>query len=190
MEPREWQAIVEILQRPEQPREGLEARVQLLEDRERIRDIIMQYGYYCDAQRYDELFALYVDDVERELSGTLVEKVRGKAALGQLMRSPVLAWKSGSGGPPPPEVIRSYEGRHLITGEVIRVSDDGSEAWATAQYSLVKVSGEDPTQVRRGQHEGSYVFSFRKIAGDWKFTRLWVITNNAHNPLYQRSSEA
>jgi len=38
---------------------------------------------------------------------------------------------------------------------------------------------------RRGSHEGSYVFDFRKLAGQWRFSRQLIVTNNAHNPMFR-----
>ena len=38
----------------------------------------MAYGYLEDARRWDDMLALYTDDIERELAGSLTEIVRGK----------------------------------------------------------------------------------------------------------------
>lgn len=46
-------------------------------------------------------------------------------------------------------------------------------------------TGEDADGFRRGSHEGSYVFEFRKDAGTWKFTRQLIVTDNAHNPMFR-----
>ena len=59
----------------------LEARVARAEARQQIRDLIMVYGYLEDARRWDDMLALYTDDIERVLAGSLVETVQGKAAL-------------------------------------------------------------------------------------------------------------
>jgi hypothetical protein len=190
MEAHEWDTVLDVLRRPEAARQSLEARVQLIEDKQRIRELVMLYGLFTDAKRYDELFELYADDIERELAGTLTEQVKGKPALLELMRRPQLPRKSGGGDLPPPEAIRAQEMRHLTAGEIIRVSDDGTQAWFTSHFMMVKTIDDPVAGFRRGAHEGTYVFTFRKLAGDWKFSRMLVITNNAHNPLYQRSSTA
>ncbi len=190
MDAREWEAVLDVLRRREAPRRTLEERIQLLEDKEQIRDLVMRYGFLTDAKRYDELFELYADDVERELGGTLQELVQGKDALMEVMRRPRLPRKNGvAGDVAPPEKIRAQEMHHLTVGEVIRVADDGTEAWVAAQFTMVKVIDDpDPTKVQRGAHEGIYVFRFRKVGDEWKFARLHVITNNAHNPLYQAAN--
>jgi hypothetical protein len=188
--------MLEVLRRPERACQTLEQKVAWLEDRERIRELIMEYGFLSDALRsgdprcLDELLSLCAEDVERELGGTLSQLARGKAALRDIIQRPTLRWKQEQGDASTEERLDSYrrmkaqESRHLITGEVIRLNDDGTEAWAIAQYSLVKTSIEDGGR-QRGTHEGSYVFGFRKIGGSWKLTRLHVITNHAHNPMFQ-----
>jgi len=84
MNDEEMRVLLEVVQRPERPRATPEERLQALEDRSAIRALIMAYGYLCDARRWDDLLALYTDDIERVLAGSLTERVRGKAALRQL----------------------------------------------------------------------------------------------------------
>jgi hypothetical protein len=70
-------------------------------------------------------------------------------------------------------------------GDVIRVSDDGLTAIAAVQYVLVATRNDGSDGYRRGSHEGSYVFGFRKEGGTWKFCRQLIVTNNAHNPMFR-----
>lgn len=48
----------------------------------------MRYGYLEDARRWDDMLALYTDDIERVLAGSLVERVQGKAALRERLFRP------------------------------------------------------------------------------------------------------
>ena len=77
----EMTAMLAVVHRSERPRTSIDERVQALEDRDEIRGLIMTYGYLCDARRWDDLLALYTDDIERVLAGSLVERVQGKPAL-------------------------------------------------------------------------------------------------------------
>jgi hypothetical protein len=183
----EHDALIEILSRTERPRTSVEERLQLLEDKETIRDLISQYGFLCDAGRWDQLLELYADDIERVLAGTLDERVKGKDKLLQLYKSPVLPMKSDGAEPKARvEAKRDRPGefaaRHLISHDSIRVSDDDTEAWAAVQYSLV-LTFTDGQTFDRGAHEGAYVFTFGKIDGAWKFTKMVVIANSAFNPM-------
>lgn len=188
MRKEEHDALVEVALRTERPRTTLEERTQLLEDKEAVRDLIMQYGFLCDAGRWDELLDLYTDDIERVLTGSLDEHVRGKAALRELYDDPVLPVRDDGGAEP--TRLQSPTGgeraaRHLISTNVVRVSDDGTEAWASVQYSLVltRIDGDD---FERGEHEGAYVFTFRKEGGTWKVRKLVVIANSLFNPMNRR----
>lgn len=176
-------ALLEAATTPEQPGATLLDRLERAEDRQAIRDLIMAYGYLEDARRWDAMLALYTDDIERVLAGSLVEIVRGKAALRERLVTPVMATKSGAASASR-EQVEQLGLRHLMFSEVIRVSDDGRTATAAVQYILVATRG-DADGYRRGSHEGSYVFDFRKSHGTWKFSRQLIVTNNAHNPMFR-----
>lgn len=181
----EIDALLEVVTRAERPRTTPDERLQALEDRQAIRDLIVKYGYLCDARRWDELLALYTDDIERVLGGSLVEQVKGKANLRDKLVAPTLAHRAGDGGAPPVSHLERLELRHLMASDVIRLSDDGATATAAVQYTMVATS-EDERGFRRGAHEGSYVFEFRKDDGTWKFCRQLVVSDNAHNPMFRR----
>ena len=179
----ELHRILEVVRTPERPRETLEERVALIEDHRALTDLVMLYGWLCDARLWDELLEHYTDDFERTLLGTLDEKVKGKEKLRELYVSPALPRKGDGAGPPPASQIRSYELRHLIHPPVIRVADDGEHATVAAVYSLVVSSGEVP-DFKRGEHEGGYIFGFRVDDGRWRFESMVVISENARNPLF------
>lgn len=176
-------ALLEAATQPERARTTIEDRLELAEDRHVIRDLIMAYGYLEDARRWDDMLALYTDDIERVLAGSLVETIQGKAALRDRLVTPVMATKSGAASASR-EQVEQLGLRHLMFSEVIRVSDDGLAATAAVQYTLV-ATREDADGFRRGSHEGSYVFDFRKEGGAWRFCRQLIVTNNAHNPMFR-----
>jgi 3-phenylpropionate/cinnamic acid dioxygenase small subunit len=161
---------------------GIEAKLTRLEDVQRIRDLMMAYGYLEDARRWDDMLALYTDDVERVLAGSLTETVRGKAALRDRLVTPVMEAKSGRVAASR-EQVEELGLRHLIFGESIHVDADGRSARAFAQYVLV-ATRDGETGFARGSHEGAYVFDFRKEDGDWRFSRQQIVTDNAHNPMF------
>ena len=189
----ELNMILDVTRMKERPRESLEERVQLLEDHRTLTDLVMRYGWLCDARQWDELLELYTDDIERVLTGSLEEHVQGKEALRQLYLRPVLPVKHGGDGPRERLDASATQGqlsaRHLISHHVTRVSDDGREAWSAVQYSLVleRTHGDDH---ERGVHEGAYLFRFLKQDGRWKVRKLTVIANSARNPLNRRKELA
>jgi hypothetical protein len=177
--------LLDVVRTHERPRETLEERVQLIEDHRQLHDLVLAYGWLCDARRWDELLDLYTDDFERFLVGTLEEHLVGKEVLRERYIAPVLPRKGGEGGPPPATLVNTYEIRHMIHPPVVRVSDDSSEATVAAVYSIVATTG-DGAELRRGEHEGGYIFGFRKVPDvGWRFCRMVVISENARNPLFQ-----
>lgn len=184
MQDAELAQIIDIFQRPEPVRATLEERIQAIEDREAIRQVLMGYGYLCDARRWDELFEHYTDDIERVLGGTLSERVQGKEELKKLYLAPALP-NAGDGKAPPASQINTYELRHLIVGDVVRLDPNGTTGWACAAYSLV-ASTDQPDGFRRGQHEGAYIFEMRKCDDAvWRVCKMTIFSENARNPLFQ-----
>lgn len=184
MKDEELDELIAVVRRPERPRDSVADRVALLEDHRAIADLVMLYGWLCDRRSWDDLLELYTDDMVRELRGTLDERVQGKEKLRELYERPVLPRSGGAAGPPPASQIRQYELRHLIHPPVIRVADDGQQATAAAVYSLVATAGDGPS-LRRGEHEGAYIFDFRREPEvGWRFCRMVVISENARNPLF------
>ena len=180
----ELERLLQAANAPERPATTTEDRVVALEDRETIRDLIFRYGLLCDARRWDDLLDLYTDDFERELAGTLSEFASGKDRLRQLYERPELPRTHGGAAPPPTAVLTTQAVRHLITDAGIRLTADDT-AVAVARYALV-AEREDGDGYRRGMHEGSYIFTFRKDDDRWRFSRMVVFSNNARNPLFQR----
>jgi hypothetical protein len=184
----ELDRVLDVVRTVERPRKNVEERLELLEDHRVIADLVMAYGWLCDRRQWDELLELYTDDFERTLLGTLNEKVKGKEKLRELYLRPVLP-RAGDGvaGPPPVSQILTYELRHLIHPPVIRVSDDGQTATVAAVYSLVATSGDGP-ELRRGEHEGAYIFGMRRMPEvGWRFQTMAVISENTRNPLFSAS---
>lgn len=155
-----------------------------LEDGAAIRDLIMAYAYLEDGRRWDDMLALYTDDIVRELAGSLTERLEGKAALRERLVAPVMPSTSGVAAAPPSELDQNKL-RHLIHSEVVRLVGP-DEAEATAQYRLT-ASRDTPEGHRSGSHEGSYEFRFRRVDGRWLFAYQRIETNNAHNPMFRPS---
>ena len=183
----ELELVLDVVRRPESPRESLEARVTLLEDHRQIADLVMMYGWLCDARLWDELLDLYTDDFERFLLGTLDEHLVGKEALRSAYERPVLPRTGGKGGLSRDLRPEALEIRHMIHPPVIRVSDSGDHAIVAAVYGMVVTSGDGPT-TRRGEHEGGYIFELRRVPEvGWRFCKMSVISENARNPMFWAS---
>src|SRR3954463_1101203 len=97
----EIEMLLAVARTPGRARTSLDERIQLLEDHRQLHDLVLTYGWLCDARRWDELLDLYTDDFERFLVGTLEEHLVGKEVLRQRYIAPVLPRKAGEGAAPP-----------------------------------------------------------------------------------------
>ncbi len=183
----EWRKLAP---RHERVRTATDEIVQLLADKQRIEEMIHEYGVACDSQGWDTLQEIYAENIERIMTGTLSETVQGRDQLIELHRNPVLPRAPGM------KTVnvglarfRDRELRHLISTKIIRVSDGNTKAWALAYYQMAVV-GQDDDGWHRGEHEGTYVFSFSKETGAWQFTQHLIWTNNAVNPMFSAPAKA
>ncbi len=178
---RKWR---EMAPRHERHRQTLDDRLQLVIDKQRIVEMINEYAFACDSRQWDVLEELYDEDIERVMSGTLNETVRGRATLIGLHRNPALPRAEGV------EMekrdltkIKGLEIRHLVATQMVRIGNDNQKAWALCHYQMALV-GQENDAWEHGLHEGTYLFSFSKASGDWRFTQHLIWTNNAANPMF------
>jgi hypothetical protein len=174
----------ELAPRHERARMTLEEKLQLVIDKQRIVEMINEYAFACDSRQWDVLEELYDENIERVMSGTLNETVRGRDTLIGLHANPALPRAEGV------EMekrdltkIKGLEIRHLLGTQMTRISDDNQKAWALCHYQMALVGQTDDIW-ESGLHEGTYLFSFSKASGSWKFTQHLIWTNNAANPMF------
>jgi ketosteroid isomerase-like protein len=170
--------VAEVLNRKEFVPSSLEERIQVLEDKDAIRDLIGRYAIYCDAGAYQDLYGIYSEDIERTLTGTLDESVKGKAEVRRVMEDPNLPLR---GGGQKMQRDETTEGKHIIAIECIRIAEDRDTAYAAAVYQLAMADEAGGTYTR-GLHEGRYIFSFRREPVGWRFTKLEIASNIGTNP--------
>lgn len=180
----------EIAPRCERARTGAEDKLQFVIDKQRIIEMINEYAFACDSRFWDVLEELYDENIERIMTGTLNETVRGRDNLIDLHANPVLPRAEGvEMGKRDLSKIKGLEIRHLIGTQMTRVSDDNQKAWALCHYQMALV-GQTNDQWEHGLHEGTYLFSFSKASGSWKFTQHLIWTNNAANPMFGTPKKA
>lgn len=133
--------------------EALAKRVQVLEDREAIRALIMAYGEAHDNRDYRKFASLFASN--GEWVGGL-GSAKGPSAIFELMDRTI-------GHNPQPGGSGTY---HILTNDQIRI--DGDRASATTKWIYV-TPGEDnrPTLV----YLGHYIDEFVRENGEWKFLR-------------------
>src|SRR3954471_19603723 len=113
----------------------LAARIQALEDRAQINDLIIRYAEAVDNRNFDALAACFTDDAEATFAGVPVPGRGGDAVVAFLN-------SLGGGGPRPATPPRTS---HLFMNVVVDL--DGDEADVRSSASVYSVRGE-PEQVR------------------------------------------
>lgn len=152
---------------------ALEARVALLEDKERIREALIRYGFNIDLGRHDEYIDGWAEDGVLDLGATPIilqnadgkardisggrngNALSGKEALRHMVTDP-----NGANQ-------KYIENRGLHTVCNLHVGVDGDTAWAEC-YSIVFIRTADGMKPSTG---GYNHWDLRRIAGDWLVTR-------------------
>ena len=136
---------------------GMEKRLQQLEDREAIRNLMMEYGRTLDARDFKSFSELFAQDDGEWNGGMGVAK--GPAAIRKLMEDTI---GKNTGGVKSPNF-------HIFNNEVITV--EGDRATALSKWTFV-VQGEDnrPQWVYLGHYHDIFI----KQDGRWKFLQRKV----------------
>ncbi|MCP5144126.1 MAG: nuclear transport factor 2 family protein [Gammaproteobacteria bacterium] len=141
------------------------ARIGLLEDRNAIVRLQRVYGYYLDKAKFDELLALFTDDVSLEYSqrGVYI----GKARAEQLMK----AMPGGETG-----LQDGMLQNHIQIGGVVDVNEDGTTALGRWRALIMMGSADGWAAWQEGIYENEY----RKEGGVWKISKVhFYLTLNA-----------
>jgi uncharacterized protein (TIGR02246 family) len=148
--------LLALAQTPEARADALEdlaKRVQLLEDREAIRELILAYGAAHDGRDYRTFASLFARD--GEWVGGL-GSAKGPDAIFELMNRTI-------GHNPRPEGSGTF---HIMANERIQI--DGDRASARTQW-LYLAPGDDraPRMVYLGHYDDQFV----REDGKWRFLR-------------------
>ena len=140
----------------------LAARLRRLEDELAVRDAFTRYHYFYDMGDTDAIAALFAQDaILVNPRGTYIGRDQVRANYQFLVDRP---------GP----VF------HYATNVLVRVSDDGGEAWLTAFLWLVYTiktaeAVADPREPSAGG--GSYAIRWRKVDGAWLISESRLTLN-------------
>jgi uncharacterized protein (TIGR02246 family) len=134
--------------------ETLAARVQVLEDREEIRSLIMAYGAAHDARDYRAFAELFAENDGEWVGG--MGSAKGREAIFELMDSTI-------GHNPQPGGSGTY---HILTNDQIVI--DGDRASATTKWIYLTPTAErNPQMVFLGHYNDEFI----RENGRWKFLR-------------------
>jgi hypothetical protein len=138
---------------------GLEQRIQRLEDESAIVRLQNAYGYYVDKRLWDQVVDLFADDATVEISHRGV--YAGKAGVRRLFLE---SWGKGRIG-----LNRGQLFTHMMMQPVIDISPDGRHAWGRFRtFAQVGQGGPGGTGVM--WVEGVYEKEFSGDAGVWRYS--------------------
>ncbi len=134
--------------------ERLAARVQILEDREEIRALIMAYGAAHDARDYRRFADLFAEHDGEWVGG--MGSAKGREAIFELMDSTI-------GHNPMPQGSGTF---HILTNDQIDIH--GDRATATTKWLYVVPDDDaNPRLVFLGHYDDEFI----RENGRWKFLR-------------------
>jgi hypothetical protein len=138
-------------------KETVEARLQRIEDREAIRQLLMDYGCFLDQRDFVAFSKLFAEKEGEWIGG--LGRAKGSQAIYKLMKNSIGENTQKTGAP-------NY---HLFTNEAIQV--EGDQAKALTKWMFV-VQGESarPQPVYLGHYEDTMI----REDGRWKFLRRMV----------------
>jgi uncharacterized protein (TIGR02246 family) len=140
--------------------DSLAARVQGLEDREEIRELLLAYGRALDSRDFIAFSELFAEE-EGEWVGGL-GAAKGRQAIFELMDKSIGHNRPRTGPP-------SY---HVFSNEQITV--DGDHASATTKWIFVMQNDEtSPRWVYLGHYDDTFV----REDGRWRFLRRQAFTD-------------
>jgi hypothetical protein len=137
--------------------ETIENRLRVLEDRQEIRQLLMDYGRFLDQRDFLAFSQLFAERDGEWIGG--MGKAKGSQAIQKLMEDTI----GKDAGMP------KSTNFHLFTNEIIDVSGDRATA-TTKWIFVVSGDGNRPQPVFLGHYEDSMI----RENGRWKFLRRVV----------------
>ena len=180
--------VLDVVRETEPPARSLAEAVERIGHRQAIRDVLAAYCYFRDEHRWSEAAAQFTEDCEWSFAGTLDETVRGRdavlAASGVPLKRADPAFGRGASRAEWAEL--AY--KHLLATEMIKLGPGNATARVIAYCQVVATRGTGG-EFERGAHEATYYIDFQRTdhAG-WLMKRMITLTDNAHNPLFNKPS--
>lgn len=131
--------------------EGLEKRIQALEDAEKIKKLHQKYINLMDNLEYEEVLDLFTEDAEVEVRNLGVKK--GKKELREIYID-VLAKNRGS---------KRFDGHMAVEPDITVNGDTASGTWL-----IYMLFSKPEIQWVQGKNECEY----KKVNGEWKICKL------------------
>jgi len=142
----------------EEKKDSISDRLQRLEDRESIHQLLMNYGRHLDQRDFASFSGLFAEKEGEWIGG--MGKAKSRDSIRRLMESTIGG--NGNGGIGGPNC-------HVFTNEMIQV--DGNRAKASTKWIfVVQNSSKQPQPFYVGHYDDTFI----REGGQWKFLRRMV----------------
>ncbi len=138
--------------------DAMQRRVQVLEDREEIRQLLLDYGLNLDARDFDGFSKLFERDAEY-VGGGQSNAIKGPEAIAHFLKD---VFEKNPTGVKSPNF-------HLFANETIRVNGDQATALSKGIF-IVPGKDNQPEAVMLATYKDAFV----RENGVWKFKRRVV----------------
>jgi uncharacterized protein (TIGR02246 family) len=148
-----WLALPNLAAAANPTPESLEARVQRLDDRMAIEQLLMEYGRAVDNRDFAAFAALFTDDGEwKGAQGAYRGPKQIQESMEKIFTAPAAAADIPKG-----------KNFHLLTNVIITLQ--GDHATASSKFVFYKMNGAKPEAAVAGRYEDKLV----RVGGAWKF---------------------
>ncbi len=133
--------------------QSLETRIQRLDDRMAIEQLLMEYGRAVDNRDFAAFAALFTDDGEwKGAQGAYRGPKQIQESMEKIFTAPAAAADIPKG-----------KNFHLLTNVIINLQ--GDHATASSKFVFYKMNGAKPEAAVAGRYEDKLV----RVGGAWKF---------------------
>lgn len=146
--------------KPDLNTSDLQDRLQQLEGREQIRQLMHLYGRYLDERNFSAFAGLFASDDSEYVSGN--QTARGAPAIGTMLEGIITANPSGFKSP-------NY---HVFFNELIDIEGDRATAYSQSAF-IVPGGNGNPEMVFFATYDDEFI----REHGIWKFKRRSVRGN-------------
>ena len=142
----------------QEKKDSVSDRLQKLEDREAIRQLLMNYGRYLDQRDFASFSGLFAEKEGEWIGG--MGKAKSRDSIRKLMESTI--GSNATGGISGPNC-------HVFTNEMIEV--DGNQAKASTKWIfIVQNSAKQPQPFYIGHYDDVFI----RESGQWRFLKRTV----------------
>ncbi len=181
------QLVLDVVRVQEPPVTTVEERIERIEQRQNVHDLLVTYCVYEDQKRWNDAASLFTENCVRVMAGTLDQVSEGRSALLEASGVPLKRSDPRWGEGAPSHLLADSPFKHLVCTEMIKLGPQNETARLVAYCDVVVTRGMG-ADFQRGVHEAAYYIELvHNNADGWLIDLLVILTDHAANPLFRAS---